>query len=111
MSTDSLSYLMQQTLAFSDERDWKQFHSPKNSAANLVVEAGELLECYLWNEVATSREAIADEAGDVLHALLVYCDAEGIDLGAAFMAKLAKTAAKYPVEKSKGNNAKYTELQ
>ncbi|HUC87155.1 MAG TPA: nucleotide pyrophosphohydrolase [Candidatus Saccharimonadales bacterium] len=108
--TDSLRYLMQQAVGFSDEREWKQFHSPKNCAANLAVEASELLECYLWNETATSREAIADEAADVLHALLVYCDSENIDLSAAFIAKLAKTAAKYPIETSKGNNAKYTEL-
>jgi dCTP diphosphatase len=111
MSTDSLAYLKEQALAFSNERDWGQFHTPKNCATNLVVEASELLECYLWSETATKREAIVDEVGDVLHSLLLYCDAEGIDLGAAFMTKLAKTTAKYPVEKSKGNNAKYTELK
>jgi NTP pyrophosphatase (non-canonical NTP hydrolase) len=110
-NTDSLSYLMAQAMDFSNQRDWKQFHTPKNSAANLVVEAAELMECYLWNDTATDRQAATDEAADVLHALLVYCDAEGIDLSAAFMDKLARVAAKYPVEKSKGNNAKYTARQ
>ena len=110
-NTDSLSYLQGRFRAFRDARDWQQFHTPKSTAANVVIEAAELLDCYRWTEAPANRQAAVDEAADVLHALFAYCDAERIDLAAAFLEKLAKTAAKYPVEKSKGNNAKYTTLQ
>jgi len=110
MSTDSLHYLQEQIIAYRDERDWKQFHTPKNCAANIAVEAGELLDHYRWQEKADDRQAVVDEAADVLYSLLMFCEAEDIDLGEAVMAKLAKNAAKYPPEKAKGKPHKYDQL-
>jgi dCTP diphosphatase len=110
MSTDSLKYLQDQIIAFRDERDWKQFHTPKNCAANLAVESGELLDFYRWKEEATDRSKAAEEAADVLYSLLMYCEAEEIDVGEELVKKLAKNAAKYPVDKAKGKPHKYTEL-
>jgi NTP pyrophosphatase (non-canonical NTP hydrolase) len=109
-STDSIRYLQEQIIAFRDERDWAQFHTPKNTAANIAVEAGELLDAYRWKEEASDSQAVSEEAADVLYALLLFCQAEQIDIGDELIKKLAKNAHKYPVDKAKGNNGKYHEL-
>ena len=98
--------------AFNRERDWDQFHSPRNLAMALSVEAGELLECFLWARDgesidAKNRRHIEEEAADVLICLLNFCSQSGIDLPRAFHEKLARNAAKYPVEKSRGSRNKY----
>lgn len=102
--------------AFADERDWGQFHSPRNLAMALSVEAGELLELYLWSAddgpqppVATRESKVADEAADVFICLLNLCDRAGIDLVAATEAKLARAAAKYPAGRVRGQALKYDE--
>lgn len=110
MSTDSLEYLQKQVVAYRDERDWKQFHTPKNCAANLAVEVGELLGSYRWTEIASDREVLKDEVGDILYTLLMYCEAEQIDPGKAVVQKLAKNAKKYPVDRFKGSPKKYNQL-
>jgi NTP pyrophosphatase (non-canonical NTP hydrolase) len=104
-------------LKFVAERDWKQFHNPKDMALSLTLEAAELLELTQWKNGAEleehlrkNREQVADELADVLFWVLEISDHFGIDLGAAFVAKMAKNAAKYPVEKAKGVARKYTEL-
>ena len=103
--------------AFRDERDWLQFHDPKNLAVSVAIEAAELLEEFQWKSKEESerharenRERVADEVADVAIYLYELADVCGIDLRAAVLAKLEKNAIKYPVEKSKGTNKKYTEL-
>ena len=103
--------------AFAAERDWDQFHSPKNLAMALSVEAGELLETFQWLTEEQSRsltpEALAaagDEVADVLLYLIRLCDQLGIDPVTAAQRKLLANARKYPVDKARGNSKKYTEL-
>jgi dCTP diphosphatase len=112
-----LDDLRDQLRKFAAERDWDQFHSPKNLAMSVSVEAGELLEVFQWLTEAESRAlspeakaAASEEIADVLLYLVRLGDQLGIDLVAAAQRKLAKNAQKYPVEKSRGNNKKYTEL-
>lgn len=114
-----LSALTRAVLVFRDERDWRQFHSLRNLIVSLNLEAAELLELTQWKRDAEidalpadpqAREALADECADILLYLLLIADAAGIDLAAAAQGKLAKNAAKYPVAKSYGSRAKYTEL-
>lgn len=110
---DSLTRLV---TAFRDERDWAQFHSLRNLIVSLNLEAGELLELTQWRSDAAveeltrdlhGREALEDECADVLLYLLLIADRAGIDLDAAARAKLAKNAAKYPVERFRGSSRKY----
>lgn len=102
---------------FATERDWDQFHSPKNLATALAVEAAEILEHFQWLTEEQSRslpeekrEDVAEELADVLLYLVRLSDKLGIDLLAAADRKLQKNALKYPVEKSKGKSTKYTDL-
>ena len=112
---DSIRTMQALLRQFNEERDWDQYHSPRNLAMCLSVEAAELLECFLWTtdreEIPENKRAhVAEEAADVLICLLNFCTRAGIDLPAAFAAKLAKNAAKYPVDKARGSRAKYDEL-
>lgn len=115
--TDNLNGLAQQLELFADERDWRQFHSPKNLAAALSVEAGELLEHFQWLTEEQSRalsperrDAVGAEIADVLLYLIQLSSALGIDPVAAAQAKLQLNALKYPVDKARGNSKKYDEL-
>ena len=112
---------MQETIArirqFRDERNWKRFHNPKDLAASISIEAAELLELFQWQSAEESaryavanRERVSEEIADVAIYLIELADVAGIDLAAAIEAKLAKNAAKYPVEKSRGVWTKYTDL-
>lgn len=112
-----LAELRERVRAFVSERDWGQFHSPKNLAMALTVEMAELLEVFQWLTEEESRKlspearaAAAEEVADVFIYFLQLTDSLGIDPLAAARDKLAKNAAKYPVDKSRGNNKKYTEL-
>ena len=103
--------------AFAEERDWEQFHSPKNLSMALAVEAAELLEHFQWLTEAESlalpparREQVAEEIADVFIYLIRLADRLGIDLSAAARAKILKNAARYPVGKSRGHKKKYSEL-
>ena len=102
---------------FRDERDWMQFHNPKNLACSVSIEASELLEHFQWKTPeecasldAGKKEAVAHEIADVAVYLIELADNLGIDLAQAIRTKLAHNAAKYPVHKSRGKSAKYTEL-
>jgi NTP pyrophosphatase (non-canonical NTP hydrolase) len=102
---------------FNRERDWGRYHNPRNLAMALSVEAAELLELYLWSSDEGPQPAlpsrvpkVADEAADVLICLLNLCEHAGIDLAAAVETKLAKNAAKYPIEAASGRMEKYDEL-
>jgi dCTP diphosphatase len=103
--------------AFAAERDWEQFHTPKNLAAALAVEASEVLEHFQWLTPEQSaalpeeeRARVALELADVLLYLLRLADGLDIDLVAAAQRKLAINAEKYPVDKARGSARKYTEL-
>ena len=111
-----LSELTVMVRRFAEERDWGQYHSPRNLAMALTVEAGELLELFLWcrddgpQPAHEAREPkVADEAADVFMCLLNLCDRAGIDLAAALEAKLARAREKYPVERVRGQALKYHE--
>lgn len=112
-----LESLRNQLRAFASDRDWDQFHSPKNLASALAVEAAELLEKFQWLTEAQSGQlppnelaSVKEEVADVLLYLIRLSDKLGIDLIAAAQAKIALNALKYPVDKARGNNKKYTEL-
>ena len=111
--------LIKAVLAFRDERDWRQFHNPKDLAISICLEAAELLEPFQWkrsDEIAdflaegANRRRVADEMADVLILLVSMADMLGIDLVEAAHAKLAKNARKYPVAQARGNAKKYDEL-
>lgn len=113
----TLPEIQAQIRAFRDARDWLQFHNPKNLAISIALEAGELLEHFQWRSFEESqahaeaaREDLADEMADIAIYLAEFADLLGIDLLAAMEAKLAKNAAKYPVEKARGSHKKYTDL-
>lgn len=108
----TLEELHARVRAFVDARDWGRYHSPRNLAMALSVEAGELLEVWLWTADDTpptpERTALAaDEAADVAICLLNLCDRAGIDLGSAVVSKLARAAEKYPAEQVRGRALKY----
>lgn len=106
--------LREQLIAFREERDWGQFHNPKDLAISLSLEASELLENFQWKSseetVAVKRQALADELADVL--IYAFFLAESLDLNMEeiIRSKMKKNAAKYPVDKSFGTMTKYTEL-
>ena len=108
--------LQKKIIKFRDERDWKQFHNPKDLAINLSLEASEVLEHFLWktkkeqaNHMKKHKEDVADELSDVFMTILILAHDNGIDLKKAFEKKLKKTEKKYPINKVKGKHLKYTE--
>lgn len=109
-----LKDLMQQVVT---ERDWQQFHSLKNLAMGLSIEAGELLEHFLWVKdedslavMETNRQDIENEVADVFLCLLNFCNAANIDASSAMVRKLEEVKRKYPIEKAKGVSTKYNKL-
>jgi NTP pyrophosphatase (non-canonical NTP hydrolase) len=117
MSPDSLSELVKAAVAFRDQRDWAQFHNPKELAISLAVESAELIQLMQWYKgdelarvIEEKRDHLKDELADVFFSVLLLAAELKVDLGQAFLDKLSKTAAKYPVDKSKGSPKKYTEL-
>ena len=118
-ATATVGELKDRVLAFAQERDWEQFHAPKNLSMAMAAEAGELMEHFLWAKSEDSKELvndpkkrteIEDELADVIIYGLEFANMSGIDVAAAIERKMAANAAKYPVERSRGNSAKYTEL-
>lgn len=115
---DPLLELRDKLRSFAREREWDRYHTPKNLAMALIVEAAELVEHFQWLTPAESQslrdgdgwEAVQDELADVLIYLVELADALGVDLAAAARAKIEKNALKYPVEKARGNAKKYDEL-
>ncbi len=113
---DSLQDLRNKINAFVSERDWAQFHTPKNLAMAMIVEAAELVEQFQWDTPlesqqlsAEKREAVSHELADTLVYLLRIAEVLEIDLIAATNTKISLNTLKYPIEKAKGSNAKYTE--
>jgi dCTP diphosphatase len=111
--------LAQALSTFARERDWEQFHSPKNLVMALTGEVGELAEVFQWMTDHESKgaasnpktaQAVQDELADVLLYLVRLADVLGVDLNAAVQAKIRTNAIKYPADKARGSSAKYTEI-
>ena len=102
---------------FVKDRDWNQFHDPKNLSMDIAAEAAELLEKFLWcsnsdsfNELQKERQEVEDELADVFLGTLKFANATGIDITKAVRHKLALSAQKYPIDKAKGRTTKYNKL-
>lgn len=95
---------------FTEDRDWEQFHTPSNLAKSISIEAGELLECFQWDDQDFDVEHVKEELADII----VYCqnmlDELGLDVDEIVNQKMDQNEAKYPVEKARGNSAKYRVL-
>ena len=116
--SDSLRDLRERVNQFVAERDWAQFHTPKNLAMAMIVEAAELVEQFQWVTPLESqhlssekREAVSHELADTFVYLLRIAEVLEIDLIQATNQKIDLNALKYPVEKAKGSNAKYTQYE
>ncbi|CAN5876882.1 nucleotide pyrophosphohydrolase [soil metagenome] len=106
-----ISELIEALQKFRDERDWEQFHNPKDLALAINVEAGELLEQFLWKEAAdATKEKVKEELADILSFCLLLANNYGFDVKQIVLDKIRSNATKYPVEKAKGTAKKYNEL-
>ena len=101
--------LIEEIDKFNKERDWDQFHSPENLAKSISIEAGELLECFQWNN-DYNKEEVCEELADVFTYCLMMANKLGVDPKDIILKKLDKTRKKYPVEKAKGVSTKYNKL-
>ena len=101
--------LMKKIKEFNEERDWDQFHSPENLAKSISIEAGELLECFQWNN-DFNKEELCEELADVFTYCIMMADKLNVNPKEIILKKLEKTKKKYPVEKAKGISTKYNKL-
>ena len=101
--------LMKEIKQFNEERDWDQFHSPENLAKSISIEAGELLECFQWNNY-NNKEEVCEELADVFTYCIQMAMKLNVDPEEIILKKLEKTKKKYPVEKAKGVSTKYNKL-
>lgn len=102
--------VVERILRFTEERDWKQFHTPENLAKSISIEAGELLECFQWDPEHFKKEAVCEELADVVNYCVLLADSLNVDLDEIVLKKIEQNEKKYPVEKAKGTAKKYTEL-
>ena len=106
--------LISKLIAFRDDRDWKQFHDPKNLALALGIEASELNELFLWKKETdletVDQEKVAEELADAMIYALLLCEHYGFDPQTIIAAKIATNGKKYPVEKARGRADKYDQL-
>ena len=103
--------LTQEIIAFRDERDWKQFHNAKDLAMAASIEAGELLELFLWKSPEDAdRAKVRRELADLLMYCLMLAHEQELDVADIIREKLSENRSKYPVSKARGNARKYTEL-
>ena len=113
-----LDIILEKIRKFNEERDWGQFHNPKDLTLSLTLEAAEVLEHFQWKSslveieeyVKKNKEALSEEIADVAVYLLELADMTGIDVLEAIEKKMEKNAKKYPVEKARGKATKYTDL-
>jgi len=115
--SDSISELTSQIQEFVDARDWRQFHNAKDLAVAISAEAGELMQHFVWQQdsqierrLEDHREEIGSEIADVAILLFEFADNLGFKLGDVMQEKIARNDVRYPVDKSRGNNLKYSEL-
>ena len=103
--------IIQTLIEFRNERDWEQFHNPKDLAIAISIEANELLELFLWKSAeAANREKVKEELADILSFAFLLAQKEGLDVKEIVLQKIKANAEKYPVNKAKGTAKKYTEL-
>ena len=115
--SDSIAELTAQIQTFVDAREWRKYHNAKDLAVAISAEAGELMQHFVWQQeeqiekrLEKNREEIASEIADVAILLFEFADNLGLKLGDVMQAKIANNDLRYPVEKSRGNNLKYSEL-
>lgn len=110
-SDSDIEQLTAALVRFRDERDWAQFHNPKDLAAALSIEAGELLECFLWKAHGEAEPGrVREELADVLAYALLLAEYYQLDVKQAVLDKIAQNAEKYPVHKARGSAKKYDEF-
>lgn len=95
---------------FNNDRDWNKFHSPANLSKAISIEAGELLEEFLWDSENYNKENVLEELADVMLYCIQMADVLEVDIEDIINKKMDKNEKKYPIEKAKGNSKKYTEL-
>ena len=101
---------IQEIIEFNKERDWDQFHSPENLAKSICIEAGELLECFQWDEQNYDLNAVKEELADVINYCIQMSQVLNLDIFEIVLDKLEKTKAKYPIDKCKSKATKYNKL-
>jgi len=118
VDSDRLSELTSEILRFRDERNWSQFHNPKDIAISLSLEVAELLELMQWKNgeelsthLAQRQQEVGEELSDILYWTLLLAHDLQINLGDAFISKMAMNEAKYPIEKARDSSKKYSDLQ
>ncbi|MEK6782070.1 MAG: nucleotide pyrophosphohydrolase [Bacteroidota bacterium] len=103
--------IIEKLVKFRDERDWEQFHNSKDLALAISVEAGELLELFLWKKAEdVNKEKLKEELADILAFSFLLAQKNGLDIKEILLEKFKKNAEKYPIEKAKGTAKKYDEL-
>lgn len=106
-----MNKVIQELIKFRNERDWEQFHNPKDLAIAINVEAGELLELFLWKDAEDAKkEKIKEELADVFAYALLLAEKYNFDVEEIILDKIKKNGIKYPIDKSKGTAKKYNEL-
>lgn len=107
---EKLDALQKRIDIFNKEREWDQFHSPSNLAKSISIEAGELLECFQWNEQKYDLSNVKDELADVMSYCIQMANVLGVDIVQIINDKIDSSEKKYPVEKAKGKSTKYNKL-
>ena len=103
--------IIQALLKFRKERDWEQFHNPKDLALAISIESGELLELFLWKKAEDANsEKVKEELADIFSFAFLLAEKYGFDVKEIVLEKIRRNAEKYPVEKAKGSSKKYNEL-
>lgn len=108
---NDIQSITESLISFREERDWAQFHNPKDLAIAISIEANELLEAFLWKSPEEAKtEKIEEELADILSFALLLAHEKGLDVKSIILTKIEKNRLKYPVEKAKGSAKKYDEL-
>jgi len=108
---EEMDRILRRLRQFRDDRDWQQFHNPKDLAVALSIEASELLEAFLWKSPEDADpEKVKEELADVLAYALLLSDAYGFDIQQIILDKIERNEEKYPVDKARGSAKKYNEL-
>lgn len=111
INKSDIQEIMEQIVSFTEERDWDQFHNGKDLALALSIEASELNEAFLWkNTKEVNIDKIKEELADILNYAFLIAHKYDLNIKEIILAKLAKNAEKYPINKAKGNAKKYTDL-
>ncbi len=95
---------------FTEDREWDRFHTPENLAKSIVIEAAELLECFQWSDSDYDMQHVKEELADVIVYTQDFLDKLGLDADEIVNMKMDQNERKYPIEKAKGNAAKYDQL-